>query len=649
MSSDQEGTTATSPEALDLRDDAPQEHAVQLLEGFLGLMPDAALVIDGDGQIISANGQAEVLFGYDPGELIGRVVETLVPERYRHQHRRDRATYLQQPRARPMGAGLELSGRRRDGTEFPVDISLAPLTGLERPLAVAAVRDASERRAASAAQAQLAAIVQSSSDAIVSMSVEGSITSWNRGAEHVFGYASSEVVGHHISLLVPGDASEELEELLGAVVGGETPAVRDTQWLRRDGSRLDVALSLSPLVDPGGRTLGFSAVVRDATARKHAETELRRVLADERRRKRQQEATAELRLALLSATPLHDVLGLVCERACGLLDAQAARIVLVEEGDEGQLIVEAAFGGAASVVGTRIRPGASLAGRAIAAGDSQVVPCLAEEPGIDPEVGSMVPAGPAIGVPFASEAGVQAALVVTRSRGASVFVADDVAFASAIAAQAGLAIALSRARADREELVLSRDRDRIARDLHDLVIQRLFAAGLGLQGVAQLSPDPQVATRVNKAVDDLDATIREIRNTIFALESGAGASGLRAELLRLTAGAGEGLGFDPIVRFDGPVDARVPSDVVPQVLAVVREALSNATRHAHASRVDLDVRVDDHLLVLVTDDGVGLGEGTRRSGLANLRRRAEALGGTLVVSSPPEGGTRLSWKVPLEH
>lgn len=645
MHSEHELSAGTTAQALAVLADGPQEHAVQLLEGFLGLMPDAALVVDGDGRIVSVNEQAEALFGYEPGTLVGRTIEVLVPERYRHQHRRDRSAYLQSPRARPMAAGLELSGRRRDGTEIPVDISLAPLTGLERPLAVAAVRDATERRAASATQAQLAAIVQSSSDAIVSTTVEGMITSWNPGAAGLFGYSAPEAVGHHVSMLVPESGSEELEELMGAVHHGEAPGPSDTQWLRRDGTPVDVALSLSALTDQSGRPLGFSAVIRDNTARKHAEQALRRVLAEERRRKQQQEATAEIRLAMLAGMPVQEVLSLVCERACDLLDAQAAGAVIVTDGE---LVVEAACGGAADVVGARLRPDGSLAGRVVATGESQVVACLGDEPGMDPAVITRIPAGPAVGVPFASDVGVQGALVVNRSREAPAFGDDDVAFASAVGAQAGLALELSRARADREELVLSRDRDRIARDLHDLVIQRLFAAGISLQGVARLSPDPKVNERVTKAVDDLDATIREIRNTIFALESTADATGLRAELLRLCNGAAEGLGFEPTVRFDGPVDARVPAEAVPHVMAVVREALSNAARHARARRVDVQVAVDTDLLVVVADDGVGLGETSRRSGLGNLRQRAEGLGGTMSLTSEPGAGTRIEWRVPLD-
>lgn len=619
------------------------EEALQLLEGFLGLMPDAAIVVDEGATIVSVNEQAEALFGYPAAELVGRTIEILVPERFRHQHRTDRAGYLRSPQTRPMGAGLELSGRRRDGSEFPVDISLAPLTDSERPLVVAAVRDASERRAASAAQAQLAAIVQTASAAIVSMSVDCTITSWNPGAEHLFGYPAALVTGRHISLLVPDDASGELEELLDAAGQGGSPTTRDTQWLRRDGSRVDVAVSVSPLTDASNRTLGFSAVLRDVTERKQADAALRRALAEERRRKRQQEATADIRLSLLSGNPVGDVLVLICERAGELLAAAAAIVVCEDE----RLHVEAAAGKATHVVGRPLSMDGSLAGRVVSTGRTQIVACLDDEPGIDRSLTAIIPAGPALGVAVPAEHGVQGALVVTRSRDADVFTEDDVSFAAGMADQAGLAFELGRARRDREELVVAHDRERIARDLHDVVIQRLFATGMGLEGVARLTQDGQVKDRVSRAVDDLDTTIRDIRNTIFGLEMGRDASGLRADLLRLTAGAAEALGFEPTLRFSGAVDHGVPDRVVPHVLAVVREGLSNATRHAHASSIDVEVRVGDEVVVVVADDGIGVGEQTRRSGLVNLRQRAEGLGGRFVLSSEVGAGTRLEWTVPV--
>jgi PAS domain S-box-containing protein len=170
-------------------------------------VPDAAVVVDAEGTIVSANEHTATQFGYELGDLVGQPVEILIPERFRHRHRGYRAEYSAAPRARAMGAGLRLFGRRRDGAEFPVDISLAPVTNADEPLVVAAVRDISDRVAATAAQARLAAIVQSSQDAIVSMSVEGAVSSWNPGATQLFGYNGEDILDRHVSQLIPRDES----------------------------------------------------------------------------------------------------------------------------------------------------------------------------------------------------------------------------------------------------------------------------------------------------------------------------------------------------------------------------------------------------------------------------------------------------------
>ena len=227
-----------------------------MLETFLSLMPDAAVAVDRDGTIVAVNVRTESFFGYSAEELEGKPIEVLVPERFRHAHRGDRAEFSLDPHARPMGAGLDLYARRRDGTEFPVDISLAPIGDKENTLVVAAVRDITERKAAQSAQAQLAAIVRSSTDGIFSMTSSGVMTSWNQAAEEMFGYSHADVVGHHFSQFFPDDPA--LEELLDAARAGRTSAPRDTHWLTRDGTPVDVAISVSHL--DSGEDAGYSVL-----------------------------------------------------------------------------------------------------------------------------------------------------------------------------------------------------------------------------------------------------------------------------------------------------------------------------------------------------------------------------------------------------
>ena len=230
---------------------------------------------------------------------------------------------------------------------------------------------------------------------------------------------------------------------------------------------------------------------------------------------------------------------------------------------------------------------------------------------------------------------------------------DDMrSVAESFAAQAAVNIVLAEARRERERLSIYEDRDRIARDLHDLVIQRLFATGMQLQGATRHTDLPDdVRERISRAVDDLDETIREIRQTIFALHEPVDTTtdSLRARVLRESAQSGALLGFDPAVRFVGPVDTLAGPQLKDHVIAVLREALANAAKHAQARRVDVIVEADaTWLLLIVTDDGVGLTESGRRSGLANMSARAADLGGECTIERvSDDGGTRLRWRVPI--
>ncbi len=204
---------------------------------------------------------------------------------------------------------------------------------------------------------------------------------------------------------------------------------------------------------------------------------------------------------------------------------------------------------------------------------------------------------------------------------------------------------------------MASEKDRIARDLHDRVIQRIFAAGMALQGLAGRIVDKTAKSRVLEVIDELDTTIREIRSSIFELESrpverfGAGSS-LRERILIEATRAEEGLGFAPSVRFAGPIDVTVGGALADDVVAVVREALSNVAKYAHATRTEVSISVgSDHsgqeVEVVVIDDGIGIGRVRRSSGLANLQERAKARNGSFSVAKQPEGGTRLDWRVPV--
>lgn len=194
------------------------------------------------------------------------------------------------------------------------------------------------------------------------------------------------------------------------------------------------------------------------------------------------------------------------------------------------------------------------------------------------------------------------------------------------------------------------ERERLARDLHDRVIQRLFATSLSLQATATLSTDARVAGRIDAAIDDLDATIREIRTVVFALQRGRRPDDLRDAALDLCRASARVLGFEPAVGFDGPVDTLTSDEVADDLLATLREALANVARHAGASAVRVDLSAAGMLELRVTDDGRGLPDGValRGDGLRNMAARAERWGGTLEIAPAEPSGTTVRWRIPLD-
>jgi signal transduction histidine kinase len=259
------------------------------------------------------------------------------------------------------------------------------------------------------------------------------------------------------------------------------------------------------------------------------------------------------------------------------------------------------------------------------------------------------PMGSFLGVPLRVRGEVYGNLYLTDKRNGQPFNEEDEAMAEALAQAAGIAIENTRLNDTARLVGLLDDRDRIARDLHDRVIQRIFSVGMSLQGATRLPGPPEIKARVDKAVDDLDATIDEIRTAIFELEDGMGDRGLRRSVLDLADELAPLLGSRPDVTFVGPVDSGVSQQTADHLLAVLREALTNAGKHARATRFRITLTVGDELRLDVTDNGRGLTTataGTNGLGLTNLRHRAEKLGGTLELQTPDEGGTRLVWRVP---
>ncbi|HEY1319935.1 MAG TPA: GAF domain-containing protein, partial [Streptosporangiaceae bacterium] len=376
-----------------------------------------------------------------------------------------------------------------------------------------------------------------------------------------------------------------------------------------------------------------------------------RLYEEARRQERWLRATTEITRELLSGRQSTEVLNLVTRQALALSGADL--VALAVPVDQQRLVNTHAAGKAADeALGLVLPTAESLSGQVLTSGQTVMVEDFRNDGRVNPAAREHMPLGWAVLLPLGPPGNVRGVLTVGRDPGSLPFPPKAVELVTTFAAQAGIVLELAEHRYDAERLAVLQDRDRIARDLHDLVIQRLYATGMSLQGTVPRIARPEVADRVSSAVDALDETIKEIRSAIFSLQSHSDLKrgGLRAKILDVVEEMTEPLGFAPSLRLVGPLDEAVPGAVGEQLLVALREALSNAARHADASSVDVTVDRDRDLVLRVRDNGKGMAGSTRRSGLANLAARADALGGGLRVGPAEGGGTDLEWRaaVPRE-
>jgi signal transduction histidine kinase len=375
-----------------------------------------------------------------------------------------------------------------------------------------------------------------------------------------------------------------------------------------------------------------------------------RLYDEARRRQRWLETTAEMTRALLAGTDSQEVLAWLAERTADMAAADLVFIALPLP-EEHDLLVRITYGTGAELLRNHSIP---LTGTMTGGVFHDAEPAvLAEAVGLtyrDILEDAGLGAGPVLAVPIGATGHVRGVLALVRRHAAEKFDSATIEMISSLAAQAAVVLEVAERRADAETLTMYADRDRIGRDLHDLAIQRLFATSMSLQGAQQLAEKPVVVKRIAQAVSDLDDTVKVIRSTIFALSAHDGDAdpGLRARILEVCEQAAGPLGFSPALRLNGPIDAQVDEATGEHLLAVLREALSNTARHAHATRVDVEVTSDSEGVELrVADNGRGIGpDVTRRSGLANLAERAEQLQGSLTVDPAEPHGTTLRWRAP---
>jgi signal transduction histidine kinase len=378
-----------------------------------------------------------------------------------------------------------------------------------------------------------------------------------------------------------------------------------------------------------------------------------RLYEEARRRQRWLQAGMEVSRGLLSGSDPDGVLSLLTRQVLEMAGADLA-VLALPDGASGQLVIRHAFGlGSQQALGL-VLPGSSLSGEVLATGEAVAVEAFSRDERVAPVARQRMSLGPAVLFPLGAAGSVRGVLTVGRRPGSMPLTHAAVEMAGSFAAQAAVALELADARRDAEQVTVLQDRERIARDLHDLVIQRLYATGMSLEGTMPLISRPEVAGRVSHAVDALDETITEIRSVIFALQTRREVRPprLSERIVGIVAEMTGPLGFPPSLTMSGDLDDRVPAEIAGHLLSALREALSNTARHAAASRADITVTAGRDLVLVVGDDGAGPGGTTRRSGLANLAERGRQLGGTLQVGPAGTGtgtgtGTELRWQVPL--
>lgn len=375
-----------------------------------------------------------------------------------------------------------------------------------------------------------------------------------------------------------------------------------------------------------------------------------RLYEQARRRQRWLEATGEVTTELLGGTDPTEVLRLIASRAMELTHADYALIVLPEDPDADPCDVTALVVAVCAGLDTD-----AIAGRTIPIDRSTSgmvfrhrVPRNVSRLEFDLADELDVQFGPALALPLRAGEAIAGVLLAVRAPGAPPFDEQQLQVVSSFADQAALALQRARSQAARRELDVLSDRDRIARDLHDHVIQRLFAVGLAMQGTHRRAKSPLVAARLAEHIDGLHEIIQDIRAVIFDLhtDAGGGSAGLRARLQKVITELTGDTTIRTTVRMSGPLDV-VPAALAEHAEAVVREAVSNAVRHAHAPELSVTVSLDDDLVIDVTDTGIGIPDAVARSGLHNLAQRATDAAGTLTVEPRDGGGTRLLWSAPL--
>ena len=606
-------------------------------EQIVQLSPDGVLVVDGDGRIAFVNDRLTEMTGYGDHELVGRPVTILLPDGLPSDNEESRPAHGERP-AVPGGTELDVVCLRKDGTRIASDVAVTTATTAGDAFTIVTVRDAPRSRSGGQAlfeaERQWNDLLNGVRLVVVGLDHDGRIEIASPFFLSLTGYEEHEVVGAEwFPMFISPHGRTEVQEVFEEVLDASGSGYHVNPILTKRGDQRLIAWFNTVRHGPDGSVLGTLSVGEDITDRVRAEARLR--------------AISEVTQGVLTDQPLDDLLHLLAGQARQLVGADGATIVLPQDDDT--LAVAAAEGAEAQrIEGTLLLHGQSISGDVMTSRKGEMIEDASSDPRVSHAILALGEIGPALFVPLTAGGRTLGLLVVANRPGGRHFDSHDLQIVESVASHASIALQYKQAQQELQRLLVMEDRERIARDLHDHVIQRLFATGLSLTSLRQQAREPAVSERITDAVEQIDLTMSDLRSTIFDLRRQEGTNGLREQVLDVIDDAAGPLGFRPHVRFAGVIDGSIGDDVIHHVVGVIREALSNVARHARARHVLVLVEVGDDLVLRVIDDGIGIPpELTRSSGLGNLHGRATTLGGTLSVGAGEGGGTRLEWRVPL--
>jgi PAS domain S-box-containing protein len=616
-------------------------------EVFCGLIeaaPDAIVITSSDGRILLVNHQAEKLFGYKRDELFDQAVEVLLPERFRLVHVEHRLNFFSNPRTRPMGIGLDLTGRHKHGSEFPVEISLSPLMTPEGTLVISNVRDITERRRAEEAvqkgEEQFRKIFDHSNDAIFVIDPDrDAIIDANPKACEMLGYSLQELLSLRISAIHP-DEMPELMAFAHSVFDRGHGWTDELTCRTKNGNSLPAEISAS-IVEIGGQDL-MIALIRDTAERKEAEERIRREAA-------RADALAHAAARLNAHLTLDAVLDAVCEEAARALDVPAAAVLMYNE--DGATLSPAATFGLPPEYREDYAPNpralydkyAQQQGPLIIAHDAQDRPDLPNA-----QLYTRYDIRTSVIASLTREGQLIGTLNVYSLGEPRTFGNDELAPLTGLADQAAQAIENAQLRQQSELAAVMEERGRLARELHDSVTQSLYSLTLLAEGYQRSAragrlerPEEsliELGEIAQQALKEMRLLVHQLRPLALQREGLLSALHQRLSAVEKRAGVEARLVAEDVVELPPPVEEAL--------YRIAQEALNNALKHATATSVTVYFRADDGRVELdVVDDGRGFNPSTideqRGMGLVSMRERAEKLGGSLTIDSAPGEGTKV--------